>query len=846
MTGPHPSHVGRTVCFRGLMRGTLLALVAGLALATAGMAQTPPSAPTKPTADLAAVGVAGDLSLAPSLDFAAWEKLASRVEKDVAANDTPQDDLDQMRGQLVDWRQAFQVAQNTNATRIATLRQQIAALGAVPKEGEVEAPEIASRRQELTDQLVRLQAPGIAADEAYRRADGLIKEIDRLQRERQTHELLQLWPAPINPANWPDAIESISGAAGTFSTELITRARHAEVHAKTLDNLPLILVLVVFGIGLIWRGVAIVERLTRRVLPRLNPKYGLIVSFALSLGEIILPTLGGIFLWAAVTLTTLMGTVADPALDTMPVILFIVSVAVWLGGRLFPAIDAMDRTFRMTADRRAEGRFLTSAFGWLIGLEALRLSALSQVVVSEAALALLAYPFIIVGGILLIRIGLLLRTRQIPQENGEERASYFDRLIALLGQAAVAIGIAGPVLASVGYVAAASALVLPAATTLALVGLLAVLHRLVGAVYGAVTGKDEFGQDALLPVLFGFGMTVASVPVFALIWGARWSDLTELWNRFQEGYTLGEANISPTDFLYVVLVFGIGFALTRLLQGALRGSILPRTALDQGGQNAVVSGVGYLGIFVSAIVAINTVGIDLSGLTVVAGALSVGIGFGMQAIVGNFVSGIILLIERPVSEGDWIEVGGVQGTVKSISVRSTRIQTFDRTDVIVPNQDLVTGRVTNWTRFNLSGRLIVPVSVAYGSDTRKVERVLAEIAEAQPLVLLNPPPSIVFNGFTSDAMLFEIRVILRDVNFSLSVRSEMNHQIVARFAEEGIEIPFAQRELRLRDADVLARALRGEAPLPAPHPMAEAPRRPVFRDEIPDPDPEDDASAGAR
>ncbi|NEX45507.1 DUF3772 domain-containing protein [Pseudotabrizicola algicola] len=770
-------------------------------------AAPPVEQPSPSPAPPASEPASGAALAATELDYPAWEAVAERAETALENNNTPAAVLDGLRAQLADWRSALLVAQNTNSSRITTLRQQIAALGPVPEEGQTEAPEIAGRRAALTDQLVRLQAPGIAAEEAYRRADGLIAEIDRTLREQQADALLQLYPSPLNPANWPEAVRAVTSAALGLLSETQRRWSTAASHETLVNNLPLIAFLLLFSVVLIWRGRPLIEGLVGRINQRWSARGGLVASLVLSLGQIVVPTLGVMALAHALGLTGMFGIVGTRLLDALPYAGLLLFCAVWLGVQVFPRHhDALP--LRLSPETRAEGRFLAALYGAVLALNTLRAAVMDHQALSEASRAVVAFPAILVAAVVLVRIGRAIRLTLVAEAEADDEVSFRNRIIYLVGRGAVVIGFLAPVLAAIGYVPAAEAMVFPAATSLGLLGLLYILQGAVTDIYAVITRNEDGARNALVPVLVGFGLVLAALPLLALIWGARLSDLTEIWTRLREGFTLGDTRISPTSFLFFAVLFGVGITVTRLFQGALRGSILPRTSLDQGARNALVSGVGYVGIFFAGLIAINAAGIDLSGLAIVAGALSVGIGFGLQNIVSNFVSGIILLIERPVSEGDWIEVGGVQGTVRSISVRSTRIQTFDRTDVIVPNTDLVAGRVTNWTRYNLTGRLIVPVGVAYGSDTRKVTRILQEIAEAQPLAILNPPPMVVFMAFGADSLSFEIRLILRDVNFSLSVRSEINHMIAQRFAEEGIEIPFAQSDVTLRNAAEIADLLR--------------------------------------
>lgn len=302
---------------------------------------------------------------------------------------------------------------------------------------------------------------------------------------------------------------------------------------------------------------------------------------------------------------------------------------------------------------------------------------------------------------------------------------------------------------------------------------------------------DQLG----LAVSIGLNLLIVVVflPLILLMWGFQPGDIQTWSYKLATGLSIGSVTISLTGILSGLVVFVIGYFLTRWFQGWLDGSVMARGKVDAGVRNSIRLAVGYAGVAVAALVGISAAGIDLSNLALVAGALSLGIGFGLQNVVSNFVSGLILLAERPFKVGDWIVAGDVSGTVRKISVRATEIETFQRQSVILPNSNLINGAVGNWTHRNKLGRVEIKVGVAYGSDVNRVHEVLLEIARSQPLVLKNPEPFVQFANFGPAALEFEVRIYLADILNGGGVQNDIRFAILEAFNREGIEIPSTPR-----------------------------------------------------
>jgi potassium efflux system protein len=447
----------------------------------------------------------------------------------------------------------------------------------------------------------------------------------------------------------------------------------------------------------------------------------------------------------------------------------------------------------------------TRAVGAIILLQSVHniLLAPSAIVFATHALFALA-----VAGLLWRLVRCLLRAK--AQAGGELVApAPWARLLIWL----VIVLIVGALVG--GYVPFAAFVALRAVVAGAVIGLLCLLFPGIDALFTeALNERTERGQalaanlgvaprnigliNMLLSALLRVLLAVAAL---LLIIGPRdfsTVDLVDSFRRVPLAVRMGEITISLQALLGAATVVIVALLITRVVQRWLQTQVLPRTSLESGLQHSIATIFGYVGIIAAISLALGSLGIDLQKIAFIAGALSLGIGFGLQAVVSNFVSGLILLAERPIRVGDSIVVKGEEGWVRRIRVRATEIETYDRASVIIPNSDLITGVVKNWTHANTMGRIVVKVGVAYDCDPEQVRDILTGLANEHPQVLKTPPPRAFLVAFGDSALDFELRCVVANVENGPVAKSDLHYAILKRFREAGIEIPYPQREVRFR------------------------------------------------
>jgi potassium efflux system protein len=431
------------------------------------------------------------------------------------------------------------------------------------------------------------------------------------------------------------------------------------------------------------------------------------------------------------------------------------------------------------------------ALGVLIVLQVVHKTLFAPLVITVATNALFA------ATTAAFLVHLVLRLGTIKKNRGEAlvAASWAHPLGLLM---AVLIGIA-LVAGYAGVAAFISLRVIVAAAVFSALFLLLVITQTLFASINEQTPKgqmlaESLGIDprtlglsgALLSALIRVILIATSFLLIIGPWEVSTADLFDTVRNIPFGFKIGEIRVSFQAILAAILVLVLLLVLMRIIQRWLERELLPRTGLEPSLQLSIVTIFGYVGAITAIALALSGLGFDLQKIALIAGALSVGIGFGLQSIVSNFVSGLILLTERPIRVGDSIVVKGEEGWVRRVRVRATEIETFDRASVIIPNSEFITGVVKNWTRANRLGRIVVKVGVSYETDPDRVRDILTDIANAHPQIVQTPPPAAYLVAFGETSLEFELRCVVAEVEKGLSVRSELHYAIIQKFREAGI------------------------------------------------------------
>lgn len=312
--------------------------------------------------------------------------------------------------------------------------------------------------------------------------------------------------------------------------------------------------------------------------------------------------------------------------------------------------------------------------------------------------------------------------------------------------------------------------------------------------------KTEFWFGLILtPIMWILGFLA-----LLAVWGVSVDLLLAQIKSFLVGFNIGGVRISITSILLGIISFFILLSLFKMLKNSFISGNLSKIEMNDGVRNSVVSSIGFLGFIISGLLAIAVMGGSLSSIAIIAGALSFGVGLGLQNMVSNLAAGMTILWERPIKIGDWVVINGQEGIVKEINMRSTELETWDKSTIIIPNSDILSKSLTNYTYSGRLGRVVIKVGVDYSSDVDLVKKTLVEIAASNPNVLQNPAPSVAFNDLGDSSLDFTLYCFTANVFNRAAISNDLREKIVKRFREFKIDIPYPKRTLYLEPGDAQA------------------------------------------
>ena len=763
----------------------------------------------------------GDKTVAAfSEALANWTEQIEAQEQAIADEATTDAELRVIPDLLEALRQSIVEQKARLRPKLQDAQERLAKLGPPPEDGAPEeSPEIAAQRKRLEAEVASIDGKLKQAEVLLLRAEQLIEAANDKRRERFTESLFRPVPdlysnvLPVALDRLPLQVENVLEA---FAERFVRAWKKGVLYLALLLLVPI-------GAGYaMYRFVAGVtaRRAAKRTPDKKDEPPSLqdcgTAAFKHSIWTC-LPLWTGLF---AFYLIASAGGLADPTLDGFLLKAVLTTAwAVFLASLVRHSLVPENASWSVVPVDGDKGWRLAGLLWALIGVW-----LIDQIWVLSDSFAFAPYQvsvlrsaiFAALYGILIVAV-LWTIHKEMPRK--ATLSGWQGWLFWFVGAIAAFVLLA----MLLGYESLARFIGMHAISTAGALWIMYLLHLTAEAIssVSVISGRaidddldEEEEKDApslltlriIVSLLLDIAILVIGITILLLLWRFDWVEVKGWIQAAFFGFQFGNLRISLQSVLIALGVFALGLVLTRFVQRWLTGRVFTGRRSESGMHESVRVGIGYLGFVLAALAGISYLGVDFSNLALIAGALSVGIGFGLQSIFNNFVSGLILLVERPIKIGDYIQVGGEEGTVKKISVRSTEIETIHRQSVIIPNATLITDPVVNWMHADKSCRLDIPVGVDYGTDVEVLRSTLLDVARAHRGTLKSPPPVVHFAGFGDSSLDFELRVFLRDVRERVKSSSDLRFAILAALHSAGISIPFPQRDIHIKDGAVPTRS----------------------------------------
>ena len=695
----------------------------------------------------------------------------------------------------------------------AQIDSRLKQLGAPPAEDQPpEAAEVTKEREDQTGQLRKADAALKQARLLAVRGDQIAERIDQQRRTSFANFFFARTDSLFNPDLWAQALSVFPNETGKLG-ELAAEWRDHIANRTGGGVLTLAIVLSLIVVG----AIVLVRRVIRRRIYTAPPAGEMPVlsrshKALLALRDSVLDSLTApVAVFAVVQIFGAFGLLTE-RIETIAARLVTAILFVAIGRALARAVIAPGRPGRRLlalAEDAARHLYQPIASAVAVTGAILFVNVVNRTLRTDPALSVTA------GALYAALVAIILAYALIVSRGtSEERDDGMPPWLRLTGWIAVA---AITTALAAGYVRLASLiaerLVTAAVVLLALYLALAIIDALLGEgltrdsprrrALANTVGLRPKTLDLFAALFAGLLRALfVLIAIFIVVGTLTTStiDLAGLLDSALLGVPVGQTRVSVVDVIIAVAIFLIGLLITRILYHWLSATVLPRTEIEASLQNSIATIFGYAGVIIAIALTLARLGVNLENIALVAGALSIGIGFGLQSVVSNFVSGLILLTERPIRTGDWILAKGEEGYVRKISVRSTEIKTSEGASVILPNSDLITGVVKNWTHAEKLRQLAVAVRASYEADPEEVRDILLAAAADHPQITKTPPPAVCFLRFGESALEFELRGAVTDANQRVSITSDLHFEIFRRFRDAGIAIPYPQREIHIRAA----------------------------------------------